>query len=760
MSTFGLPPGLPSRLPPRPCCAAPPPITPLPKAACCGGGHGEAVVPSSGAKYFCPMCPGVESDRPGDCPKCGMALERNPVWQAPAGQSAAAEEAEESEVDALARKLAWSAALSLPVFALAMGEMVPSWHLHRWPEASRAVQGLLATLVVAGPGRFIFARAWRSLQQGHLNMFSLVAMGIGAAWGFSAVAWVVPGLFPATLQHGGQAPLYFEAAAVITTLVILGQWLEARARSQTGEAIQALLGLAAPLARRLREDREEEVLLAAVEVGDRLRVRPGEKIPVDGVIEAGRSAVDESMLTGESVPVAKGPGDAVVGATVNQTGSFVMRAERVGAATLLARMVQMVAQAQRSRAPVQRLADRVSAWFVPAVLLSALLTFVGWMMWGPEPRLSFAIANAVAVLIIACPCALGLATPMSIMVGVGQGAQLGVLVRDAAALEEAGKITHLLMDKTGTLTEGRPAVTHLQALHPARESLLLAVAASLEQLSEHPLAQAVVRRAQEQGLALLVAEDFRSTTGSGVSGLIGGSLVRVGRGSWLEALGLPLPAGLREAAQALQEQAHSVIWVAEGEAVSGFLAVADPIKPSSAEAVRALQALGLQVMMVTGDNAQTARAVAQRLGITEVRAEQTPADKLEVIRHLQAQGAVVGMAGDGINDAPALAAADVGIAMGNGTDIAMQSAGLTLVKGDVRGMVRALGLSRRVMRNIRQNLGFAFAYNALGVPLAAGLLYPLGGWLLNPMVAGLAMALSSVSVIGNALRLRGGDGER
>ena len=756
MSQYGLPQGL-----PRPPSGGFASSKAKAKAPCCGAGSGEPVEPSSGAKYFCPMCPGVESDQPSDCPKCGMALERNPLWQPLAGQ-ATGDADEDGELAALSRKLGWSAALALPVLALAMGEMTPWGHGHRWPEASRAIQGALATLAVVGPGRFIFVRAWRSLRQGHLNMFSLVALGIGAAWGFSAAAWAAPGLFPATLQHGGQAPLYFEAAAVITALVILGQWLEARARGQTGEAIQALLGLAAPTARRLRggqDDQEEEVPLAAVQVGDRLRVRPGETIPVDGIVETGRSAVDESMLTGEPLPVAKGPGEAVVGATVNQTGSLVMRAERVGSATMLARIVRLVAQAQRSRAPVQRLADRVSAWFVPAVVLCAVLTFVAWMGWGPEPRLHFAIANAVAVLIIACPCALGLATPMSIMVGVGRGAQLGVLVRDAAALEQAGKITHLLMDKTGTLTEGRPAVACLQALDPAREEAMLAAAAALEQLSEHPLAQAIVRRARQQNVVLRPAEDFVSTTGSGVSGRIDGTLVRAGRGSWLEAEGLPLPEALRQSAAALQEAAHSVVWVAEGDAVSGFLAIADPIKAAAPEAVRALQALGVKLVILTGDNPQAAAAVARRLGIDEVRAEQSPADKLAVIRAFQARGAVVGMAGDGINDAPALAAADVGIAMGTGTDIAIQSAGLTLVKGDLRGLVRALRLSRQVMRNIRQNLGFAFAYNAIGVPVAAGLLYPLGGGLLNPMLAGLAMALSSVSVIANALRLRRGGAE-
>ena len=755
---------------------------------CCGGGHraDESVIPSSGAKYFCPMCPGVESDTPGDCPKCGMALDRNPAWK-PAGRTVytcpmhpeveqdhpgecpkcgmalepktvvpADEDEGGGELRSLQRKLWWSALLAAPVFVLAMAEMIPGVRMETVisERVSGWVQAVLATVVVFGPGGFIFARAWRSLKHRSLNMFTLIALGVGAAWIYSAAAVVAPQLFPHSLRHGGRVALYFEAAAVITALVILGQWLEARARSRTGEAVAALLGLAAKTARRVAGEREEDVPLEAVRAGDVLRVRPGEKVPVDGVILDGASTVDESMLTGEPLPVAKRPGETVVGATLNQTGSFLMRAEKVGAETMLAQIVAMVAEAQRSRAPIQRLTDRVAGWFVPAVVLVAVLTFAGWMVWGPEPRLAYAIANSVAVLIIACPCALGLATPMSIMVGVGRGAQMGVLVRDAAALERAEKMTHLITDKTGTLTEGRPVVREMVAAAEGGETALLRQAAALERLSEHPLAQAILNRAAADGLDLPEVREFSSVTGAGIEGLLDGRRVRVGKRAWLESRGITVSDALAAAADALQKRAHTVIWVAEETSVQGFVAVADPIKTSTPEAVRALHGMGLKLVMLTGDNRQTALAVGQALGIDDVRAEMTPADKLAAARTLRAEGAVVGMAGDGINDAPALAEADVGIAMGTGTDVAMQSAGLTLVKGDLRGIVRALGLSRDVMRNIRQNLFFAFVYNAVGVPLASGVLYPLTGWLLNPMIAGLAMALSSVSVIGNALRLR------
>jgi Cu+-exporting ATPase len=668
----------------------------------------------------------------------------------------AEEDEGDGELASLQRKLWLSVLLAAPVFFLAMGEMVPWLRLAAMVPAgvSGWIQGTLATLVVFWTGGFIFSRAWRSLQHRSLNMFTLIALGVGAAWIYSVVALVMPQVFPHSLRHSGRVALYFEAAAVITALVILGQWLEARARSKTGEAVAALLGLAANTARRVAGAREEDVPLDAVQPGDVLRVRPGEKVPVDGVIVEGTSTLDESMLTGEPLPVVRRQGELVVGATLNQTGSFLMRAEKVGADTLLAQIVAMVSEAQRSRAPIQRLADQVAGWFVPAVVLVAVLTFVGWMVWGPEPRLAYAIANSVAVLIIACPCALGLATPMSIMVGVGRGAQMGVLVRDAAALERAEKLTHLITDKTGTLTEGRPVVRQVAAADGVGEGDLLRKAAALERLSEHPLAQAVVSRAEADGLTLPAVDDFSSVTGAGVEGVVDGKRVRVGKRAWLESQGISIPETLVSAAAALQEQAHTVIWVAEEAALLGFVAVVDPIKASTPEAVRALHGMGLKVVMLTGDNNQTARAVGQALGIDDVRAEMTPAGKLEVTRVLRSQGAVVGMAGDGINDAPALAEADVGIAMGTGTDVAIQSAGLTLVKGDLRGIVRALGLSRDVMRNIRQNLFFAFIYNAVGVPLASGVLYPLTGWLLNPMIAGLAMALSSVSVIGNALRLR------
>lgn len=730
------------------------------------------------------MCPGVESDKPGDCPKCGMALERNPTWKPEAktiytcpmhpqieqdhpGECPICgmalepkivqpldEPEENHELVSMQRRLWLSALLALPVFLLAMGEMIPAVHSWLPAKASAWIQLVLATTVIFWPGGFIFGRAWRSLQHRSLNMFTLVALGVGSAWLFSVVAVLLPHLFPHSLQHGGRVALYFEAAAVITALVIFGQWLEARARSQTGQAVQALLGLAAKTARRVVDGVEKDIPLDEVRTGDVLRVRPGEKIPVDGLLTEGKSAVDESMITGEPVPVAKKAGDRVVGATINQTGAFMMKAEKIGSETLLSQIVQMVAEAQRSRAPIQRMADKVSGWFVPVVMLVAVLTFISWMVWGPEPRLAYAIACSVAVLIIACPCALGLATPMSIMVGVGRGAQMGVLVRDAAALERAEKITHLITDKTGTLTEGHPVLKGVVSTTPGGENDMLVKAAALEQLSEHPLAQAILDGAKERGLELPEVTDFQSVTGAGVQGTINGSLVRVGKRSWLEGEGVSIPEALSHEATALQEKAHTVIWIAQESAISGFVAVVDPIKASTAEAVKKLHEMGLRVVMLTGDNKQTAQAVGKELGIDDVRAELSPADKLQIARTLKSEGAVVGMAGDGINDAPALAEADVGIAMGTGTDVAIQSAGLTLVKGDLRGIVRALELSRDVMKNIRQNLFFAFIYNAVGVPVAAGLLYPFTGWLLNPMIAGAAMALSSVSVIGNALRLR------
>ena len=760
------------------------------KPSCCGGNqhhghhHDANITPSSTAKYYCPMCPGVESDKPGDCPKCGMALERNPAWQAqkktiytcpmhpeveqdhpgdcpkcgmPLEPKFVVAEDESEGVDEAAKlktKLWISALLSLPIFLLAMGEMIFAGELPVTATVSSWIQFGLSSVVVLGTGGFIFAKAWRSLLHRSLNMFTLIALGIGSAWLYSSVAVFLPNLFPHSLRHGGAVALYFEAAAVITTLVILGQWLEARARSKTGQAVQALLGLAAKTARRVVGGKEEEVPLDQIQPGDTLRVKPGEKIPVDGAITDGSSNVDESMITGEPIPVAKRAGDHVVGATINQTGTFLMKAEKIGSDTLLSQIVNMVAEAQRSRAPIQRLADQVSGWFVPAVVAVAVLTFAGWMIFGPEPRLTYAIANSVAVLIIACPCALGLATPMSIMVGVGRGAHFGVLVRDAAALEQAEKATYLVTDKTGTLTEGRPAVKAIHSSNHLSEDELLATAAALEAMSEHPLAHAIVEEAKSRNLQLPEVTNFDSITGAGITGEIDGQIIRIGKPKWILSEASTIPEELAKAARQLEARAHTVIWIAKGDGILGFISVADPIKQSTPQAVKTLHDMGLKLVMLTGDNEATAKKVGAELGIDDVRAELSPSDKHRIIRELRATGAVVAMAGDGINDAPALAEADVGIAMGTGTDIAIQSAGMTLVKGDLRGIARAFGLSRTVMRNIRQNLFFAFFYNAVGVPVAAGVLYPLTGWLLNPMIAGAAMALSSVSVIGNALRLR------
>ncbi len=747
--------------------------------------HAEAVKPSATAKYFCPMCAGVESDVPGDCPKCGMALERNPAWVG-RGQTVytcpmhpevrqehsgdcpicgmplepvavtADEDEDEEDLRRLARKLWVGAVLALPVFLSAMSGMIPGWSTNdeAAPAWQRWMEFILATPVVLWAGDFIWRRAWNSVRHRSANMYTLLALGIGAAYAFSVVALVAPQLFPHEMRHGGMAGLYFEAAAVITVLAVFGEYLQERARRRTGQAVKALLGLAPKTARRVREGAEEDVSLDRIQVGDLLRVRPGEKVPLDGVIVEGRSNVDESMLTGEPVPVEKSVGDRVIGATVNQTGGFVMRTDKVGADTLLAQIVQMVAQAQRSRAPIQALADKVSSWFVPAVIGIAVVTAIAWSVWGPEPALAYALTNAVAVLIIACPCALGLATPMSIMVGVGRGAQFGVLIRDAAALQRAEKVTHLITDKTGTLTEGRPQLTEFYAANEVGEEKLVAWAAAVEQGSEHPLAHAVVKAAQTRQLALPRVDEFASVTGAGVMGRIDGQRVRVGKKTWLGNEGVPIAREFDESAERFLKSGGVVIWVAIENEVAGVLSLADPIKTTSVEAVRKLHELGLKVVMLTGDNRVTAAAVGQKLGIDDVRAELAPQDKQRIVEELRREGAVVAMAGDGINDAPALAAADVGIAMGTGTDVAIESAGITLVKGDLRGIVNSLALSRRVMKNIRQNLFLAFVYNSAGVPLAAGVLYPVFGWLLNPMFAGLAMALSSVSVIANALRLR------
>ena len=781
-----------------------------PNSGHCHRHHDEmAVQPATNAKYFCPMCTGVESDEPGDCPKCGMALERNPVWIATnktiytcpmhpeieqdhpgdcpkcgmplEPKTASAETEDGDEARAVAHKFWIGLILTVPVLFLAMGNWIPGVQTEPWiPQpVSRWLELLLSTPVVVWAGGMFFGRAWRSLKTRQLNMFTLIATGVGAAYVYSTVAVVAPGIFPPSFRQHGEVGLYFEAAAVITVLVLLGQMLEARARSRTGQAIKALLGLAARTAHRVRDGHEHDVPVDEVHVGDVLRVRPGEKIPLDGLIIEGRSNVDESMITGEPMPVAKDVNDSVVGATVNQTGTFLMRAEKVGSETLLAQIVQMVAEAQRSRAPIQKLADSVAGYFVPAVIGIAVVTFVVWAVWGPAPAMAYALVNAVSVLIIACPCALGLATPMSIMVGVGRGAQSGILIRNAEAIETTEKVTHLLIDKTGTLTAGKPKVVSIISSRSSRresaqtggfiegqsrltsaatdfkeDEQLLGLAASVEQLSEHPLARAIVDEAKERKITLSPVNDFESTTGGGVSGKIGDLTVRVGKEKFLSESGVTIPDNLKQVSRQLQEKAQTVVWVAvDGRAV-GIIGIADPIKETTPAAIRALHDMGLKVIVCTGDNRKTAEAVAKELDIDEVRAELSPQGKLELVRKLKAEGKIVAMAGDGINDAPALAEAHVGIAMGTGTDVAIQSAGITLVKGDLQGIVKALTLSRQVMKNIRQNLFFAFVYNALGVPIAAGILYPVAHLLLNPMIAGAGMSFSSLSVVSNALRLR------
>ena len=709
--------------------------------------HNPAYVEPARTIYTCPMHPQIEQDHPGDCPICGMALEPRTV--------AATDTADDNaELRSMSRRLWIGAALTAPVFVLAMAHLIPAYSHAASGSLSRWVQFLLSTPVVLWAGWPFFVRGARSIRSSHWNMFTLIALGVGAAWLYSLVAFFLPQIFPATMRPHGVVDVYFEAAAVIVVLVLVGQVLELRARARTSSAIKALLNLAPPTALRLDAGGETEVPLADVHAGDRLRVRPGSRVPVDGVIEEGSSAVDESMITGESLPVEKKAGDRVTGGTVNGTGGFVLRADKVGADSLLARIVNMVAEAQRSRAPIQGLVDRVSAIFVPAVLVIAVGTFLIWFFAGPEPRLAYAIVNAVAVLIIACPCALGLATPMSIMVGVGRGAQAGVLVKNAEALELLGKISWLVVDKTGTLTEGRPALTDVVPADGFDENGLLTLAATVERASEHPLAAAVVRGAETRGLALPLITDFRSVTAGGVAGRVDHRAVLVGKPKFLAAEGVPVPVGQLDRAATLQAGGKTVLFAAINGRFAGLLAVADPIKASTPEAIAELHRLGVKLVMTTGDNRHTATTVARQLGIDDFEAEVEPADKIARVRTLQTDGARVAMAGDGINDAPALAAADVGIAMGTGTDVAMESAGLTLVKGDLRGIAKAIHLSRATMGNIRQNLFFAFVYNALGVPVAAGLLFLFGGPLLNPMMAGLAMAFSSVSVIANALRLR------
>lgn len=700
-----------------------------------------------GTIYTCPMHPEVRQVGPGSCPICGMALEPE-LFSADAGPN--------PELVDFTRRFWIGLVLTLPVLALEMGGHLTGLTERIGGQLSNWLQLALATPVVLWSGWPFFERGWRSLVTRNLNMFTLIGMGVGVAWAYSVVATVAPGLFPeAFRRHDGSVAIYFEAAAVIVVLVLLGQLLELRAREQTSGAIKALLDLAPKTARRVRDDgADEEVTLDLIVVGDRLRVRPGEKVPVDGELVEGRVAIDESMVTGESMPVTKEAGDKVVGGSINKTGSFVMRAEKVGADTLLSQIVQMVAQAQRSRAPIQRMADRVSGWFVPAVIAVAVLAFIGWAMFGPEPAYTFALVSAVSVLIIACPCALGLATPISIMVGVGRGAQAGVLIKNAEALERFETIDTLVIDKTGTLTEGRPAVTAIRPAPGFEEAELLRLAASLERGSEHPLADAVVRAALDRGLTLTEATGFDSPVGKGVLGTVDGRRLVLGSGKFQAEQGVDTKA-LDAEAEALRADGATAIFMAvDGQAAAVF-AIADPVKATTPEAVRALKAEGVRLVMMTGDNRTTALAVARRLGIDEVEAEVLPQDKAAVVQKLRAEGRKVAMAGDGVNDAPALAAAEVGIAMGAGADVAIESAGVTLLKGDLQGIVKARRLSRAVMRNIRQNLFFAFVYNAAGVPIAAGVLYPVFGLLLSPAIAAAAMALSSVSVVGNALRLRG-----
>jgi P-type Cu+ transporter len=699
-------------------------------------------------EYTCPMHPEIVRSAPGACPICGMALEPRIVTLG---------EDENLELRDMSRRFLVSAVLTAPILFLAMAEMIPGGPVEHLLSARTVIwlELILATPVVLWGGWPFFERGWQSIVNRSPNMFTLIALGVGTAYLYSVMATLLPGLFPDSFRgYTGEVPVYFEAAAIITVLVLLGQVLELRARSQTSGAIKALLGLAPKTARLIREDGGEiDVPLDQVKPGDRLRVRPGEKIPVDGVVLEGHSFVDESMVTGEPIPTEKGPGSRVTGGTVNSTGGFVMRAERVGSETLLAQIVRMVSEAQRSRAPIQRLSDQVSAYFVPAVVVAAVLTFVTWSLVGPEPRMAYALVNAVAVLIIACPCALGLATPMSIMVATGRGALAGVLVKNAEALEVMEKVDTLVVDKTGTLTEGKPRLLSIEAVAGHQGEEVLRLAASLEQGSEHPLAGAIVAAAQQKGLSFAAVEEFRSLTGKGVVGRVETQSVALGNQKLLEEVGID-PGRLAERAEALRREGQTVMFVGIDGRPAGLLGVADPIKESTNEAIAMLHSDHVRIVMVTGDNRTTAEAVARKLGLDEIEAEVLPAEKVAVIKRLQAEGRIVAMAGDGINDAPALAQAHVGIAMGTGTDVAMESADVTLVKGDLRGIVRARRLSRATMRNIRENLFFAFIYNALGVPVAAGVLFPIFGLVLSPIIASAAMTFSSVSVIGNALRLR------
>ena len=694
--------------------------------------------------YTCPMHPQIERDQPGNCPICGMALELKTI--------VAGEPEENAELHDMTHRFWIGVVLSAPVFALAMAHIFPN--APHWGDFSRWTQFILSSPVVLWCGWPFFQRGWQSILNRSLNMFTLIALGVGVAYFYSAIVMLLPQLFPPSFAAHGKIGIYFEAAAIITVLVLLGQVLELRARSRTGSAIRALLDLAPKVAHVVHNGHEEDVDLASVAKGDRLRIRPGEKVPVDGRVIDGRTNIDESMITGESMPMQKATGDRVTGGTVNQTGSIVIQAERVGAETVLSQIVSMVAEAQRSRAPIQGLADKVASWFVPAVIAVSVLTFIVWSLLGPEPRFAHAIVNAVAVLIIACPCALGLATPMSIMVGVGRGAQAGVLIKKAESIELMEKVRTLVVDKTGTLTEGRPTVTTVILADEISENELLNLAASVESNSEHPLAVAIVNGAKERGLAIEPVSDFQSTTGKGVSGRVGPRHVLVGRAEFLRSLNIAGIEKIDSTARELQTQGQGVMFVAIDGKLAGAIAVADPIKQSTPSVIDHLHRLGIKITMLTGDNERTAHAVASKLGIDEVEAGVEPKHKHERVKQLRDSKHLVAMAGDGVNDAPALAAADVGIAMGTGTDVAMQSAGITLVKGDLRGIEKAILLSRAMMRNIRQNLFFAFIYNVLGVPIAAGVLYPFFGILLSPMIAGAAMSLSSVSVIANALRLR------
>ncbi len=739
-----------------------------------------------GASYICPMDPEVREDKPGSCPKCGMALEPELALSAPTRTEyvcpmhpevvrdqpgscpicgmaleprvTTIQEGPNPELVDMTRRFWVSVVLSIPVFIIAMLEHWPGGNplmalapgaVWQWAEL------MLATPVVLWGGWPFFVRAWQSLVSRNLNMFTLIGLGVAVAYGYSLIARLAPGVFPASFRNEmGHVGVYFEAAAVIVTLVLLGQVMELRARGRTGAAIRALLGLSPKTARRVDDSgAESDVPLDQVRQGDRLRVRPGEKIPVDGTVLEGSSSVDEAMITGEPIPVTKGAGDSVIGATVNGSGSFVMRAERVGAETLLAQIVKMVSEAQRSRAPIQRLADVVASWFVPAVVITAVITFVVWAIWGPEPAMAYALVNAVAVLIIACPCALGLATPMSIMVATGRGASLGVLFKNAEAIEVLRQVDTLVVDKTGTLTEGKPKLATVTSVAGIEDHELLALAAGLEKNSEHPLAQAIVDGAVARGVEPAAAAEFESLTGKGVVGRVAGRRVALGNAALMADEGVAI-ADLAARSEELRAEGQTVMLAAVDGALAGLLAVADPVKDSTPEAIEQLHASGLKITMLTGDSETTARAVARRLGIDDVAAEVLPDEKAAVVKRLQDGGRIVAMAGDGINDAPALAQAHVGIAMGTGTDVAMESAGVTLVRGDLRGIVRARQLSGATMRNIRQNLFFAFIYNSLGVPVAAGVLYPVFGLLLSPMIAAAAMSFSSVSVIANALRLR------